>query len=174
MDLPGELPRDLPVVERDVVRLVVLDVDERVLLIRIDEPFDPTPGRAWELPGGGIDAGEALADAAVRELREETGIVARPGDVGRPTWRRRATFRHAGERRLQNEVVVQVRVHESGPDVDATGQSDDELETYAGFRWWTIAEVETSAERFYPGRLPQLLRRFLSGEQIDEPFERFS
>jgi 8-oxo-dGTP pyrophosphatase MutT (NUDIX family) len=169
-----DLPRDLPVVERDVVRLVVLDIDERVLLIRIDEPLDPTPGRAWELPGGGIDPGETYVDAAVRELREETGIVARPADVGPPTWRRRATFRHAGARRLQNEVVVQVRVHAPGPDVDETGQSPDELETYTGFRWWSVDEVERSDDRFYPGRLPQLLRRFLDGERIDEPFEHFS
>jgi hypothetical protein len=28
--------------------------------------------------------------------------------------------------------------------------------------------------RFYPGRLPELLPRFLAGEAIDEPFERWN
>jgi putative (di)nucleoside polyphosphate hydrolase len=32
------------------------------------------PGPAWQMPQGGIDAGEAPADAAFRELHEETGI----------------------------------------------------------------------------------------------------
>jgi putative (di)nucleoside polyphosphate hydrolase len=34
-----------------------------------------TPGAHWQMPQGGIDAGEAPADAAMRELHEETGVT---------------------------------------------------------------------------------------------------
>lgn len=169
-----ELPRDLPILERNAVRSVVLDIDERVLLFQIREPLDPDQRICWELPGGGIDAGETYRDAILRELAEETGIHVRPGDLGSPTWRRRVTFRHDGFRRLQDEVVVAVRLNESAPEIRNADQSAAEQENYLGFRWWPVAEIESSTERFYPGRLPALIRRFLEGEQIEEPFEFFS
>jgi 8-oxo-dGTP pyrophosphatase MutT (NUDIX family) len=169
-----ELPRDLPILERSAVRLVVLDIDERVLLFRIQEPLDPAQRICWELPGGGIDAGETYVEATLRELAEETGIHAEAGDLGQPTWRRKVTFRHAGFRRLQDEVVVAVRLHESTPEVSEVGQLPAEQENYLGFRWWPVAEIEASTEQFYPGRLPALIRPFLQGERLEEPFEFFS
>jgi 8-oxo-dGTP pyrophosphatase MutT (NUDIX family) len=169
-----ELPRDLPILERSAVRLVVLDIDERVLLFQIWEPLDPAQRICWELPGGGIDPGETYVDATLRELAEETGIHVQPGDLGSPTWRRKVTFRHAGFRRLQDEVVVTVRLNEAAPDVSDADQLTAEQENYLGFRWWPVTEIEASTERFYPGRLPSLIRRFLAGEQIEEPFEFFS
>jgi 8-oxo-dGTP diphosphatase len=56
------------------VDCVVFDGEGRLLLIRrANEPFK---GR-YALPGGFVDAGETVEQAALRELREETGVVGR-------------------------------------------------------------------------------------------------
>lgn len=49
--------------------------DGKVLLIRRGTP--PLRGR-WLIPGGSVEAGETLRQALLRELREETGVRARP------------------------------------------------------------------------------------------------
>lgn len=46
---------------------VVLNDNNQILLLK-------GPRRGWELPGGQVEEGESLSDAAVRETKEETGI----------------------------------------------------------------------------------------------------
>ena len=169
-----ELPDTLPFVERQVVRLVVLDSAFRVLLFHTHDPTYPELGEWWELPGGGIETDETYAQAAIRELREETGIAATEVQVGAPTWQRHATFRYRGERRLQHEAVVTVHITTEAPPVDGTLRVGYEDEDYFAHRWWPVDEIVESAERFYPGRLPDLVRAHLRGELIDEPYEVWS
>ncbi len=80
-----EYPR--PALTADVVVFAERGGELSVLLI--ERKHDPFKG-CWALPGGFVDENEALADAAARELREETGLsgltltqVGAFGDPGR-------------------------------------------------------------------------------------------
>jgi 8-oxo-dGTP pyrophosphatase MutT (NUDIX family) len=169
---PDRTPAEpLPLVERRAVRLVVLDADGRVLLLHTRDLGNPAFGTSWELPGGGIQAGETVADAAIRELREETGIEITPDRIDEPAWRRSASYVYRRVRRVQHETVAAVHLTLSEPGVCDAYRVDFERTDQFGHRWWTVAEIAASSERFYPRRLPALLPAFLAGEPIDEPFE---
>jgi 8-oxo-dGTP pyrophosphatase MutT (NUDIX family) len=169
-----ELPDDLPVEHRRAVRLVVLDSADHVLLFRTRHPEFPEFGTWWELPGGGIDPDETFVDTAIRELFEETGLRVDPAQIGPPTWKRCATYRQQGMRRVQDEVVMTVRLPDELPAVDVGGQTEYELVSYLSTHWWPLEDLLATNERCYPGRLPELLPALLAGEPVDEPFEVWS
>jgi 8-oxo-dGTP diphosphatase len=65
----AEIARPVP-----VVRLIVPDAAGRVLILR--RAPDSTDGGKWCLPGGKIDYGDTVEQAAIRELEEETSLRA--------------------------------------------------------------------------------------------------
>ena len=58
--------------------------------------------------------------------------------------------------------------------VSATLRVGYENEDYFDYRWWPVAEITESVERFYPSRLPELVLAHLDGQHIDEPYEVWS
>jgi hypothetical protein len=71
-------------------------------------------------------------------------------------------------------VVVLARVAADQPAIVDGGRTPEEIEDYVTARWWPVPEITRSRVRFYPASLPELLPRFLAGEDIDEPFERWN
>ena len=60
-----------PALTADCVVFGLDDEDLKILLIQ--RGLEPFKGQ-WALPGGFVDVGETVEEAAVREMREETGL----------------------------------------------------------------------------------------------------
>jgi ADP-ribose pyrophosphatase len=83
--MPDDRPTDWDVlIGGGTVAVVAITDDDRVVLAR---QFRPGPGRVLlELPGGVVEEGEDVVEAAARELSEETGFVAADLALVGQTW----------------------------------------------------------------------------------------
>ena len=104
------IPGNITAVGAFVVR------NESVLVVRLT--YGPTEGR-YSLPGGWQDVGEELDTAAVREVREETGVEARcVGMIG---------MRTRTDRDPERTIVdlMWLLEHERGEPRPSDGEADD-------------------------------------------------
>lgn len=152
---------------RRAARIIALDEAGRVLLIRGHDRDDPSH-RWWFTPGGGLEDTESPQQAAVREFREETGVVVTETELIGPVLRRHATFRFARTTLSQDEEFFAVRLDAVRARAAVTGSG----------RVWTAAEEElldvidwragtqlagSPRERVYPVGLAELAAQVHAG-----------
>jgi 8-oxo-dGTP pyrophosphatase MutT (NUDIX family) len=135
--------------------VLLLDGRGRLLLFQGCDPVHADRGQWWFTPGGGLDEGETPAEGAARELREETGLVVAPDELGSPVHFRVTTFPWGDAVYEQSEdyFVLRVDSHE----VDTSGFDDIENAAVIGHRWWSPADLAETDERYYPRELLELL-----------------
>lgn len=118
------------------VRVVATDPQGQVMLVK------HTYLAGWWLPGGGVDRGEATQDAAVRELREETGLIA--------TTPPRLISVHSNERFFRGDHVLVF-----GIDEFTVGERTSHGEI-AEVGWFDPADLPEDAHRSTRARLGEI------------------
>src|SRR5579872_4786993 len=71
------MKREFPEIPLVGIGAIIIE-DSRVLLVKRAHP--PIQGQ-WSIPGGVLEVGELVREAAVREAREETGLIVEPGEL---------------------------------------------------------------------------------------------
>lgn len=155
---------------RQAVRALVIDPDDRVLLVRW------LLGRyhVWGTPGGGMEPHEDLESALRRELDEELGIGA-TAQIGPLIWERTHIVPFLnGLWDGQHDRFFLVR---TPPFTPAPRLSREQLaaEHLMHIQWWTMAEMAafapTETEFFAPRRLPALVADLVAGGPPDTPID---
>ena len=145
--------------ERLAGRVIAIDPAGRVLLFFYDNL--PPKGRHWSTPGGGAEDGEDSHTAACRELLEETGwadVPVAPQEVHAESNVQWANLRGTPTLCLQHDHYFVGRVPEEERPLGAVAAMHVS-DGIAGHRWWTLEELDATAEDVYPRGLPDLLRR---------------
>ncbi|QCB95289.1 NUDIX domain-containing protein [Cellulomonas shaoxiangyii] len=146
---------------RRAARVILLDEHDRVLLVRGHDADQPE--RSWWFTvGGGLDDGEDVRAAAVREVREETGIALAVDALVGPVFTRSAIFDFFAQHCRQDEEIFLARV--SSADVGAlsrAGWTDVEQDVIDELRWWDLDALAAVDLEVFPEDLAELVRSVL-------------
>lgn len=155
-------------IKQNAARVVLLDKDNRIFLMKASDPRDGSIEPWWQIPGGGIDSGEDSKTAAARELYEEAGF--KDVVIGECIWTQYVEFTFGGIDFESNDSIHIARCIEAG-EWSPTKLEALEAAAFESAKWWEIAELLKSKERFLPARLQEFLPDIVAGNYPTQPID---
>jgi 8-oxo-dGTP pyrophosphatase MutT (NUDIX family) len=136
-------------------RFLILNDSGQVLLFRFVHKRGPLSGQDfWATPGGGVEEGETLEQAAIRELAEETGL--RRDDLGMEIAHREVVLQLPdGEHAISDERYFVVRAADDV--LSWENWTDFEREVMVEYRWWSRQELRQTRATVWPENLAEML-----------------
>lgn len=141
-------------------RLIIVDEEGRLLLFLYqDEHQSPF----WATVGGELKPEESYAEAAKRELYEETGLTQDVGEKLRDRDEVYAVARSVPARWLEQYFLVE---WPASTEVFAAKWTDEEKSTIQQWKWWTLDELlDVDPFHVKPEWIPELLQAVLQRQR---------
>ena len=136
------------------VRIVILDKDNRILMVKQHHEDKDI----WMVPGGGIEEGESSMAAAVREMKEETGLDV---EIDRLIWHTEEVSDRG--QRFVNFFMGRIKGGELT--LGADPEFDNEHQVLREVRFMSRKEIE-QVEHLYPEYLRDEFWRFLDEDYL--------
>jgi 8-oxo-dGTP pyrophosphatase MutT (NUDIX family) len=141
--------------QRKSARLLVIDKDRRVLLFRFIHKAGALAGQDyWATPGGGVEDDETFHDAAIRELREETGLIREA--LGEPLANREFSLQ-LPDGEYVSSFEQYYLVTSDGVALSRLEWTPQEAEVIADHRWWSRDELRQTTDVVWPENLLDML-----------------
>jgi 8-oxo-dGTP pyrophosphatase MutT (NUDIX family) len=140
---------------RPSARLLVIAPDDRILLFRFMlKNSELAVKDYWATPGGGLEGKETYAEAARRELFEETGFVSEVSDT-HVTEREFILQMPDGEEVLAQERFFVARVPSQA--ISTASWTEVEKRIMVDHKWWSVEELKATNETVFPESLVAIL-----------------
>ena len=148
---------------RETARVILCKPNSEVFLLKTH--FDPEVGLPprWITPGGGIDEGESVIQAALRELAEETGLEVSPEALGELIWVTEGRWDWADGQNHHTFVDHFYLLQIQDFALDISGWTAEEHRDVVEHRWWNLDDLKQSGESVSPPGLVDFLASHLRG-----------
>ena len=133
--------------ERLTARVMLFDPEGRILLLKGRLPSAPDKPGWWFTVGGGIEPGESLRAAALREIVEETGFA--EVELGATLFETDQVLHDRKSRPVRHRATF-LFARCAGGEPSRAGWQALEREFVDDIRWWTIGDLAASSEPVYP------------------------
>ena len=145
-----------PRIPRTTARVLPVSPDGAVLLLHEQDPGHPGV-LYWGTIGGAVDPGETHLEAAVRELREETGIVVTTEQIAGPIGTGVHPFSWAGTHYVSHTTFFAAAL-ERDVEVCFDGLEPEEVGNVLAAAWWFADDLEADGTAA-AADIPEMMRR---------------